>query len=117
MNKFKPPQPEEQTMFTKPEIEAVMQLIQLSGDSNVDFQNHDVSNSLCEALTITNTERMKKEVVCDDDESQGSCTTSDMTSLTKSVRPYFLDEDEVVRRKRKRKRFRYIVEIYSTMGN
>nr|GEU43633.1 RNA-directed DNA polymerase, eukaryota [Tanacetum cinerariifolium] len=102
-------------MFTKPEIEAAMQLIQLSGDSNIDFQIHDTSNSLCEALTITNTERMKKEVVCDDDESQGSCTTSDMTSLTKSVRRYFLDEDEVVGRKRKRKRFRSIVEIYSRM--
>ncbi|GKD75918.1 hypothetical protein Tco_1334200 [Tanacetum coccineum] len=102
-------------MFTKPEIEAAMQLIQLSGDSNVDFQNHDVSNSLCEALTMTNTK--KKEVVCNDDvdESQGSCTTSGMTSVTKSVRPYFLDEDEVVGRKRKRKRFRSIVEIYSTM--
>nr|GEZ33405.1 hypothetical protein [Tanacetum cinerariifolium] len=100
-------------MFTKPEIEAAMQLIQLSGDSNVDFQIHDTSNSLCEALPITNTEKIKKEVVCDNDESQGSCTTSDMTSLTKSVRRYFLDEDEVVGRKRKRKRFRSIVEIYS----
>nr|GEV81761.1 hypothetical protein [Tanacetum cinerariifolium] len=100
-------------MFTKPEIEAAMQLIQLSGDSNVDVQSYDVSNSLCEALTITDTK--KKEVVCDDDvdESQGSCT-SDMTSVTKSVRPYFLDEDKVVGRKRKR---RSIVEIYSTMGN
>nr|GEX31071.1 ribonuclease H-like domain-containing protein [Tanacetum cinerariifolium] len=104
-------------MFTKPEIEAAMLLIQLSGDSNVDFQNHDFSSSLCEALTMTNTK--KKEVVCDDDvdESQGSCTTSVMTSMTKSVRPYFLDEDEVVGRKRKRKRFRSIVEIYSTMDN
>ena len=103
-------------MFTKPEIEAAMQLIQLSGDSNVDFQSHDVSTSPCEALTTTNTKRMKKEVACDDEESQGSCT-SDMTSVPKSVRPSFLDEDEdeVVGRKRKRKKFRFIAEIYSTM--
>ncbi|PWA85953.1 hypothetical protein CTI12_AA143490 [Artemisia annua] len=113
MNKFKPPQPEEQSMFTKPEIEAAMQLIQLSGDSNVDFQSHDVSSSPCEALPTTNTKKMKKEVACDDEESQGSCT-SDMTSVPKSVRPCFLDEDEVVGRKRKRKKFRFIAEIYST---
>ncbi|GJX06275.1 hypothetical protein Tco_1432400 [Tanacetum coccineum] len=104
MNKFKPRQPdrEEKSMFTKPEIEAAMQLIQLSGDSNVDVQSYDVSNSLCQVFT---TDTKIKEVVCDDDvdESQGSCT-SDMTSVTKSVRPYFLDEDEVVGRKRKRKR-------------
>nr|GEW17453.1 ribonuclease H-like domain-containing protein [Tanacetum cinerariifolium] len=88
-----------QSMFTKPEIEAAMLLIQLSGDSNVDFQNHDFSSSLCKALTMINTK--KKEVVCDDKHKEQSV----MISMMKFVKPYF--QDEVVRRKRKRTRQQY----------
>ncbi|KAI3774522.1 hypothetical protein L1987_49080 [Smallanthus sonchifolius] len=72
-------------------MEAALQLMQLSGESDVDVSGHGFSNSSAEVSM----KRRRSEEVCDDDESQGS-SISDITSA----------------KRRKRNKFRSIVEIY-----
>ncbi|KAJ9538262.1 hypothetical protein OSB04_030995 [Centaurea solstitialis] len=107
----------EHSRFTEPEMEAALQLIQLSGESDVDL--HGFSLSSAEALATTNT--IKKTIRRgkeDHDESQGS-STSDITSAPprRFVARRFEAEDEDddaagSNWRRKRKKFRSVSEIY-----
>ncbi|CAI9287129.1 unnamed protein product [Lactuca saligna] len=109
----------QKSRFTEPEVEAALQLIQLSGESDAYLQGHRLSISSGEILATISMKR-KKEVVGDHDESQGS-STSDITS---AVRRFFVprfeaegdDEDEnsdvTGSRRRKWKKFRSVMELY-----
>lgn len=111
---------EQQSRFTEPEVEAALQLIQLSSESDAYLQGHVLSNSSGEILATISMKRRTKEVVGDHDESQGS-STSDITS---AVRRFFVprfeeegdheDENNDVAgsRRRKRKKFRSVIELY-----
>lgn len=85
----------EVSRFTKPEIEAALQLIQLSGESDVNVSGDGFSYFSGEILQTTM--KIRRVNVFDNDESQGS-NTSDLTSAR--------------RPKKKKKKFRSIVEIY-----
>ncbi|PWA59707.1 hypothetical protein CTI12_AA387470 [Artemisia annua] len=87
----------EKTIFTEHEMEAALQLIQLSGESDVQGKE-------------------KKRRQEDRDESQGSSSTSDITS---HVSPRFAvvnDDDEDYdsdgNMRKNKKKFRSIVEVY-----
>ncbi|KAL8242407.1 hypothetical protein R6Q59_012709 [Mikania micrantha] len=97
------------TRFTSPEMEAALHLIQLSGDTDVDVHVTGFSSSSGEVFPAK-MKRRRKESVCDHhDESQGS-NTSDVTSGP--VVTGFDDDCVAGSMRRKRKKFRSIVEIY-----
>ncbi|KAL4580643.1 hypothetical protein LXL04_016843 [Taraxacum kok-saghyz] len=103
MAKLNRPQPP----FTAPEMEVALQLIQLG----VDLHPNEVTDSTCNISTTTNTKRKtRQQIVDDDDESHGSCT-SDVSFF---ITPWFmdLDDNDVAGIRRKRKKFRSVVEIY-----
>lgn len=101
-----------QPAFTEPEMEVALQLIQLSGDSD-ELHPNELSNSPCNMLKTTNRKRKRrKEIVDDDDdddESQGSCT-SGVFFITPSFMD--MDDDDVAGSRRKKRKFRSVVEIY-----
>ncbi|KAI3497470.1 hypothetical protein L1887_40099 [Cichorium endivia] len=88
-----------------PEMVAALQLIQLSGDADVDIHSHELNDSACDVLP---TNRNRRKEVGDDGESEGS-STSDMTSTMRFVAQ---TEDGVAGSRRKKKKFRSVVEIY-----
>ncbi|KAC9968859.1 hypothetical protein E3N88_45013 [Mikania micrantha] len=97
------------TRFTSPEMEAALHLIQLSGDTDVDVDVTGFSSSSGEVFPAK-MKRRRKESVCDHHyESQGS-NTSDVTSGP--VVTGFDDDCVAGSMRRKRKKFRSIVEIY-----
>lgn len=94
----------EESRFTEPEMEAALQLIQLSGESE------------CGEKPMKKPRNEKQ----DHDESQGS-STSDITSVPRRfIVPRFVADDDdddnendvSGSRRRKRKKFRSIIEIY-----
>ncbi|CAI9304314.1 unnamed protein product [Lactuca saligna] len=100
-----------QPAFTEPEMEVALQLIQLCGDSD-ELHPNELSNSPCNMLKTTNRKRKRrKEIVDDDDddESQGSCT-SGVFFITPSFMD--MDDDDVAGSRRKKRKFRSVVEIY-----
>ncbi|KAL4588491.1 hypothetical protein LXL04_001382 [Taraxacum kok-saghyz] len=121
MKKSNPTHLEQQSGFTEPEVEAALQLIQLSGESDAYLHDHGLSNSSAGDGLATSMKRKNKEGVGDHEESQGS-STSDITSAPRRFfGPRFEaegdDEDCNVSdvagcRRRKRKKFRSVVEIY-----
>nr|GEV21012.1 hypothetical protein [Tanacetum cinerariifolium] len=110
----------EKIIFTEPEMEAALQLIQLSGES--DTQERSSGKS----LTVSNDNSsyfvesfMKKRRQEDRDESHESSTSSEITSAPKGhVSPRFAandDEDDYDsdgNMKKNKKKFRSIVEVY-----
>lgn len=95
----------EQSLFTTPEMEAALQLIQLSSESDTD------------ALTLNYKKRIK--VVGDNGEGEGTASSNpDVTSTMRLVTTCFLDEIEnaFAKGRRKRKKFRSVVEIYDISG-
>ncbi|KAI3707874.1 hypothetical protein L2E82_36768 [Cichorium intybus] len=109
MDKSKRVKPEQQSPFISPEMVAALQLIQLSGDADVDIHSHELNDSACDVLP---TNRNRRKEVGDDGESEGS-STSDMTSAMRFVTPWFQDKtDDGVAGRRKKKKFRSVVEIY-----
>lgn len=112
MEKSKLAKPEQRPPFMTPEMMAALQLIQLSGDADVDIHSHELHDSTGDVRTTTNRRRRKE--VGDDGESEGS-STSDMTSAMRFLTPLFHDDDEaddVAGSRRKRKKLRSVVEIY-----
>ncbi|KAJ0442974.1 hypothetical protein HanIR_Chr16g0815471 [Helianthus annuus] len=108
------PNPTEQ-LFTSPEMQAALHLIQLSGGES---DGHGFSYTSGEVLTASFKRRRRRTresvSVCDRDESQGSCT-SDVTSGRRNggVRRFVAEDDgDDVAGRKKKKKFRSIVEIY-----
>ncbi|KAI3788973.1 hypothetical protein L2E82_01756 [Cichorium intybus] len=118
MEKSKPTHLEEQSRFTEPEVEAALQLIQLSGESDGYPHGHGFSNTSGGFLAAS-MKRRNKEVLGDHEESQGS-STSDITSAPRRfIAPRFEAEDDdenhndvAGSRRRKRKKFRSVTELY-----
>ncbi|KAI3707873.1 hypothetical protein L2E82_36767 [Cichorium intybus] len=111
MDKLNPTQLEPRPAFTEPEMEVALQLIQLSGESYLDLRPNELSNPSCNTLTTTNMKRRRKEIVDDDDdESHASCNSH----LSFFITPSFMDleDKDVAGSRRKRKKFRSVVEIY-----
>ncbi|KAI3815407.1 hypothetical protein L1987_15074 [Smallanthus sonchifolius] len=90
------------TRFTKPEMEAALHLIQLSGESD----GGGFSNSSGEVLSTSM--KRRKEFACDHDEIQGSSTTDVTSGPGKIVVPED-DKDVAGSMRGKRKKFRSIV--------
>ncbi|KAL4580823.1 hypothetical protein LXL04_017027 [Taraxacum kok-saghyz] len=111
MEKSKLVNPEIQSPFMTLEMVAALQLIQLSGDADVDIHSHELNDSPGDVLTRMNRKRRKE--VGDGGESDGS-SASDVTSTMRLLTPWVQNEEEecVAGSRRKRKKFRSVVEIY-----
>ncbi|KAI3805116.1 hypothetical protein L1987_27186 [Smallanthus sonchifolius] len=93
-------------------MEVALQLIQLSGESDADLYPHELSNSASEASTTARKRRRRRrnEIVNDAE-----------STTARFITPWFHhddgDGDGVAGNRRKRKKYRSVVEIYEYSGD